>query len=222
MRTRKPCPGCGREVHSRSADKVCDDCARAILKWAEHVAKIKATPDNSMVLLKGRYHWYPMFYFGGPRQHVDELDELRADLARFFEELGERLCADVLDWPDAREEKPEALFPAPDVRKPLKRGENYAEMVSYPSSKGENSYHDKTGVIDRRNLELLRGLWDRTARFTDLAYIAGVQDGKNLLLQLATGEMSPQDFQEQDIKLGKARQNAAYLHSKLKAGRSKP
>jgi hypothetical protein len=59
-------------------------------------------------------------------------------------------------------------------------------------------------------------LWDSAARFTDLAYTGGVQDGKNLLLQLATGEMSPQDFQESDMRLAEAKQDAIYMHHKLK------
>jgi hypothetical protein len=202
-------------VRSRPADKVCDDCARAISKWGEHLATTKAQPDKRMVLLKGQYHWYPMFYFG-EQGHSNELDEMRTDLAKFFEELGERLCSDILEWPDVRGEKPDDLFPVPDVRKPLKHGEKYAERVIYPASEGDKSYHDKTGLIDRRNLELLRGLWDRTARFAHVAYTEGVLVGQNLLLQLATGEMSPQDLQEHDIRIARERQNASYLHSKLR------
>jgi hypothetical protein len=184
--------------------------------WPKHLATIKAAENKSAITLKGQAHWYPQFYFGGPRCRINELDELRRQLSELFEELGERLCSDILDWPDARGEKPEELFPIPDVRKPLKKGANYAERIPYPCSKGEHSYHDKTGLIDSRNLELLRGLWDSAARFTDLAYTGGVQDGKNLLLQLATGEMSPQDFQESDMRLAEAKQDAIYMHHKLK------
>lgn len=215
MRTRKPCPGCGKEVHRRSADKVCDDCARSIKMWAEHLATVKAAENKARVNLKGQAHWYPQFYFSGPHVHINEIGEIRRELSELFEELGERLCSDILDWPDARGEKPEELYPIPDVRKSLKKGENYAERVSYPCSKGGNSFRDKTGLIDSRNLELLRALWDRTARFTEFAYLGGVKDGKNLLLQLATGEMSPQDFQENDMRIAKGTQNAIYLQAKL-------
>jgi hypothetical protein len=216
MKTRKPCPGCGQVIHGREAEKVCVDCRRAIDSWNKHIATIKAAPDQCMVLLKGVYHWYPMFYFGGPRCSIFELDEMRGELAEFFEELATRLCSHIVEWQDARGEKPEELFPVPDVRKPLKTGQNYAEPVGYPATHGESSYHDKTGLIDRRNLELLRGLWDRTARFTDLAYIAGLTDGRNLLLQLSSGALSVDDLQEHDVKVARDRQNAAYLHRKLK------
>ena len=67
-------------------------------------------------------------------------------------------------------------------------------------------------------MELIRGLWDRTARFADLAYTGGVQDGKNLLLQLASGEMSQQDFAEYDVRLAKKRQEATVLHEVMKGG----
>src|SRR5580692_13157413 len=102
-RTIKPCPGCGKQEYHRAADKVCSRCALAIQNWAEHVAKTNADPDLTDVKLLGAPHWYPGFYFGGPRHPVEGFDETRRELSRLFWELGERCCTEAFDWKDAPE-----------------------------------------------------------------------------------------------------------------------
>jgi hypothetical protein len=189
--------------------------------WGEHLAGIKEAEDTSPVGLKEMAHWYPEFYFGGPATQIDELDDLRRDLSRAFAELGRRLCINILEWQDSRTLKPEPLFPIPEVREPARKGEKFGARVDYPCNKdGSPSHDDETGMINTRNLELLRTLWDATARFTHLAYLGGLQDGKNLLVQMAHGELSPQDFQARDIEIAKEMQSARYLHQQLSSRRA--
>ena len=144
-RTTKACPGCGLVDRGRPADKVCSRCAHALEQWDKHVAAVNAEKVLATVRLKGAYHWYPMFYFGGPHCHLDGLSELRDGLAQDLEELGERCCVESLDWKDFDYEQREAaeyLFLVPEVRLPKKKGERDGERVGYPAS-DSSPYRDR-------------------------------------------------------------------------------
>jgi hypothetical protein len=219
--TKAPCPGCGARDKTRHADKVCDDCAHAIKNWSQHVAEVNANKELATVQLKSAHHWYPGFYFGGPNCHIENFDEARGELSRLFCELGELACVEKFDWndePRRKDDDPDIpyLFSKPVVRLPKVRGENYARPADYPSSEGSSCYHSLYGKIDRRLLEVIQSLWDYTARFAEMAYLGGVQDGRNLLLQLSSGQLSSEELQKKDMSLAKDVQNAKYLHSKLR------
>jgi len=159
-----------------------------------------------------------MFYFGGPHARIDGFDAVRTELAQLFEEAGTRACVEIFDWKDTpfeQRENSQDLYARPDVRHPKKKGEAYGERAEYPTSEGGPSYHDQYGKIDARMLELLRLLWDRTARFAEMSYIGGLQDGRNLLLQLSSGQLSTGDLDKQDLRIARKRQNAAFLQRKL-------
>lgn len=219
MRTSKPCPGCGEVDHSRPADKVCAECAAAIASWNQHIARVKVDSDKVAVSIRSCYHWYPMFYFG---EHgtSNELGELRTGLAKLFAELGERICGELLKWPATADLNPERLYSDPRVRR-ASHGYPEGELISYPTSNGDGSSGESVGMADRRTVEILRALWDHTARFAHAAYLNGVAEGRNLLLQLSTGAMSPQRFQEDDLNLARKTQDAKYLHQEMKKRRRK-
>lgn len=202
----------------RAAAEVCGGCRRAIEEWGKHVAAVNADRTLATVRLTGAYHWYSMFCFGGPRCHMEGFYEVRDALAQEFEELGERCCVDKLSWQDApwADGDIEALYFKPEVRRPVKRGEHYGEPVGHPTSDAVPSYQDQYGKIDARVLELLRALWDHTARFAEMAYLGGVTDGRNLLAQMAAGQLSGEELQKEDVRLAKRVQNAGYLHRALK------
>lgn len=215
--TRKPCPGCGEVDRCRPADAVCSKCAQAIKNWNAYKERLES-PGAEMVTvgLKGAYHWYPMFYFGD-RSHCDELSELRETLARAFPELGEGLCEDVVPekaWDYT------ALFPDMQYKVPdpdHKKGTPGPQTLDYPCSKGGTSCGvEKYGLIRKDRLELLRKLWDATARFTELAYLTGLKEGKDLLKQLASGGITVAELQEEDRKIGERVQNARKLHRAMK------
>jgi hypothetical protein len=226
-RTLKACPGCGAKNTARRVDQVCEDCAHAIRCWNEHVAATNARPDLATVRLKGAYHWYPMFYGSGPREEVEGFTETRDELGRLFAELGELSCISKFHWKDSprrRDDEPECefLFVRPVVRRPPKKGRHYGEQAVYPASEGSACSNPLYGKMNSRTLEVIRLLWDRTARFAEMAYLGGVQDGRNLLLQLSSGALSIDDLQKWDMNLARERQNAKYLYLKLKRRRTQP
>jgi hypothetical protein len=220
--TKAPCPGCGKTDSTRHADSVCGECARAIKNWSEHVAKVNADKTLATVKLKGAWHWYPGFYFGGPQAQIEGFSETREELHKLFCELGELACEEKFDWKDqpcsGDEDAPKIayLFERPDVRYPKKKTEHYARPAEYPASEGSSCFQTVYGKLDSRLLDVIRLLWDHTARFAELAYLGGLQDGKNLLLQMASGQLSSDDLQKKDLALARDVQNAAFLHKKLK------
>lgn len=216
MAARKPCPVCGQRDYQRKPEMPCHDCLEKMRKWDEYTARVNQQKETATVMLKGAYHWYPGFYFGGPHHKLEGFDETRTELHKLFAELGELACTEKLDWKDNRIEGAASLFTRPDVRYPKQKGEPYAKPAQYPTSDGEPSYHDLYGKIDARLLEVIRLLWDHTARFAEMAYLCGIQDGRDILFQLSSGQMSGGDFEERDMDIAKRVQNAEYLHSKLK------
>lgn len=225
-RTSKPCPGCGKSDRYRTADKVCKDCDHAIKSWGEHVANVNADKKLATVILKREWHWNPGFYYGGPRQEPEGFSETRRSLGQLFWELGELSCAEKFESCDAPDEahldksNTTYLYKRPDIRFPLKKGEQYPERCDYPASEGDGgSYNALYGRIETKLLETIQALWDHTARFAQMSYLGGLMDGKNLLLQLSSGEISPEKFNEKDIEIAKRVQKSGFLHQKL--GRKK-
>lgn len=208
-RTTKPCPGCGKIDRYRAADKVCDACANAIKKWNEHVEKVKTIPGVATVRLSEAYHWQPMFYFGGHCHGVEGLSETRDELAKLFKELAELACIDTLDSSDGW-----TLENTPFVYSvPVFKGEK--AHLNYPTSNGSGGYSAPYGKMPKRLLDVIRALFDRTARFTEMAYLGGLQDGQDVLYQMTSGQISPANLQEQEIRLAKQIQNSAALHHRL-------
>lgn len=217
--TRKPCPGCGKSDRQRRVDEVCHDCATAIKNWNAYVTRVKDSPEGVHVTLKGAIHWYPRLY-SLPHRTNKELDEVRHDLDTLFPAFGEHLCSERLSWGDSRGVEALEMFPARDVRRPLEKGQQYRERVLYPVYKGEGSNRESVALIDKASLEFLQALFDRTARYGHLSYLAGVADGRDLLMQLAAGEITGAELAERDMRLAKQTQDARYLHEALTNGDS--
>ena len=215
MRSRKPCPGCGEVVRFRAADSVCSACEKAIKNWNAYAERL-ASPGAGMVTvgMKGAYHWYPQFYFGGPNTTNDELDDLRSTLAETFAEFGNALCVDVVpeeSWSHG------SLFPHPEVENPKwKSGTSDPRLLRYPCSDGSRGGCMSYGSIRKDHLDMLRKLWDATARFAHIAWLSGLQDGRDLLKQLAQGDITSDELQEKDVRIASAVQNAKRLHEAVK------
>lgn len=215
-RQKKPCPGCGAVDRERKAEEVCTDCAHAIKKWREHIASVQERKDLTTVGLKGASHWYPQFYFGGPRASIEGLSETRSEIGKLFWELGRVISVTALDWKDIRPTDVLPLYFRPDVREPLKKGASHRERIDYPASDGSGGGCETYGKIETRALDILRKLWDHAARFAEMAYFGGVQDGRDIIFQMARGEMSVSELQEADVRLARDIQNSGKLHQKMK------
>jgi hypothetical protein len=215
-RTRKPCPGCAKVVSSRDADKVCHECKRAIDSWHAHVEKANSSTELETVRLKSAWHWYPGFYYGGPYHCVEGFEQTRDEMSRLFWELPELVCTEKLDWKDGRRKGDDKDYPfvyeKPKTVFLPKRGSRFGDPVEYPTSDGSGDYNATYGKIPKRLLEVIQALFDRTARFAEMSYLGGFQDGKDLLVQLGNGELTPSKIGEQDIRLAKKIQDSAYLH----------
>ena len=197
------CEGCGEVCTGRSADKVCRDCQHSIDEWRKHLRETKADRTFSTVCLKGAYHWYPLFYFGGPRITIDGFNETRDQLGILFARLGELSCKEKLSWEDMRGENPPSLFERPDS--------------DYPASEGSPCYRPVYGKIDQELLTVIRSLWDHTARFAEMAYLGGVYDGRDILFQLSSGQISTTQMQDRDMKLACKLQSTAARYRRLAA-----
>lgn len=219
--TKKPCPGCGQSNTGRAADKVCDKCRHAIDSWNQHVSKAHGDPSLETVLLKGAPHWYPEFYFGHTCS-MPELSQVRSEISQLFFALGELICVEQFGWRDAPE----------DCRTRRAEGEysylfnvglykdSKGKRLGYPASSGSSTYDRVYGKIPGKLLLVVRRLWDRVARFAELAYLSGLTDGRDILLQLSSGEMSVQEFQEKDIELCRRKQNAVLLNQHINSKES--
>jgi hypothetical protein len=215
-RTTKPCPGCQKVVPSREADGVCHECERILKSHYERVNRINADPDLVTARVSTTSHWYPCFYYSGPRARIEGFSETRDELAKLFCELAQLCVVEKMDWLDCRHEGKDEypfVYTKPNVFHPAKPGESYGKPVQYPSSDG-GSHEAYFGKFPKCLLAVIQTLWDRTARFAEMSYLGGLQDGRNFLLQLSSGDLSVSDVSEQDASIAKHIQDSAYLHKK--------
>ena len=194
--TRKPCPGCVAVKRARKADEVCAACAATLKGWKAHVESLQEQSTKGecvFVLLPERDYAWPGFYFGGPRAHIPGFDELRDTLLGLMHRLSHRMC-EVLPEGTHPVHKAEKLFQPPDR--------------DFPMSEGQHGWWTVLARIYPADLELLRGLWSTVAQFVHVSYMGGREDGRNLLLEMASGEISSQDFAAKDLKMAKQVQEA--------------
>jgi len=194
--TKKPCPGCGQVDRSRKADEVCSACSAAIQGWDKHVEslRVQATAGEcEFVRLSEMPYAWPSFYFGGgPRCHLPGFDDMREKLTDVLHNLSHRMCEPIpgntyLGQTSQLIEKPEYDFPMSD---------------------GMHGWFSIVARVSKTDLKLLRDLWFTTAEFAHLCFLAGREDGRNLLLEIASGEISPQEFAQADVKIAEQIQKA--------------
>ena len=193
--TKNPCPGCGAVKRNRKADAVCDDCAAAIEGWNKHVESLRAQAavgECAFVRISEMPYAWPSFYFGGgPRCHLSGFDEMRDKLTEVLHDLSHRLCEPV---PGQYMSDTPQLIEKPGH--------------DFPMSDGQHGWFSIVARVAKVDLKLLRDLWYTTAQFAHLCFLAGREDGRNLLLDLASGEMSSQDFAQADVKIAEQIQEA--------------
>lgn len=141
---------------------------------------------------------------------INGLNQTRDELAKLFKELAELCSSDILDPVEGYEPDITHVYIVPQIRN--EKGDRFLE---YPTSQGSGGYRSPYAKIPKRLLEVIRALFDRTARFSEMAYLGGLQDGRDVLYQMASGQMSPQDVNEHEVRTAQKIQNAAKLHRKL-------
>lgn len=225
MRTRKPCPGCGEVDRYRHADSVCSKCEKGLEEWREHVKRqrslIERSRSRKLVALAGAEHWWPGFYYGGPRCHIEGLDETRKGLRKLFDDLAKLVCEPVPSNYSAGQDVG-WLYHAEEVGDPeSKRKPKYRPYLDYPCSRSISS-SSEYALIDPELAKVLQQLWDHVARFTHMGYLGGVEDGRDLLMQLASGAMSTDKLAEEDVQRAKRIQVAGHLSRALRVKACKP
>lgn len=223
MRTRKPCPGCGEADRYRHADSVCSECKEALKEYGAYEARVKVQierGDKRLVSVADCAHWWPGFYYGGPCCRLDGFDETRDGLRELFDQLAKLVCEPLPKgyYPgDARAKAHKQLYRPEVVLDPdSPRDPHYRPRLHYPSSDSEHGGWS-CALVDPALADVLQGLWDHVARFAHMSYLGGVQDGRNLLLQLASGGLSTDDLAEEDMNRAKEVQTAGRLAHALKA-----
>lgn len=204
----------------RSADDVCANCRRDLGNWAKHVerqaALAKRGGTRKMVRLVEYPHWWPGFYYGGPHHHMEGLDETRRGVQELFDRIAKLVSDPVPNgWRVNSSEEAEALYHKQKIQDPQPSpGATYRPILDYPCSDGQSAEH--YALVDRDLAEALQQLWDHVARFLHMSYLGGVEDGRNLLLQLVSGGMSTDKLAEVDMRRAKEMQTAKHLAKALK------
>jgi hypothetical protein len=176
--TVEPCPGCGKD-HKRKKEKVCDECENAIAKWNAHVANQAELGEEKPYIMNGRSHALPYIQYEGEGRQYGHPDRepLRS---RFFE------LSMLLSTPsDATyQDKPERLWPH-------ERMKTTYRMDDY------NVYRNMKPVIAK----LLGDLYFEVNETVQTAHAKGVAEGKNLLLSLAGGHITNDEFNKEAARL---------------------
>jgi hypothetical protein len=173
-----PCPGCGKD-HKRPKDKVCDVCEDAITKWNAHVANQAELGEEKPYAMNARAHSLPYIQFEGEGRAYGHSD--REPLRSRFFELSMLLSTPSdATWTD----KPERLWPN-ERMKATYRMDDY--LV----------YRNMKPAIAK----LLGDLYFEVGDAVQMAHRKGVEEGKNLLLSLASGHITNDEFNTKAARL---------------------
>jgi hypothetical protein len=183
-RTTKPCPGCGAVDRYRPADKVCTTCAKTLADVAKiraEAEQLRATVAASLVAeTKPRNLYVPEKGYGilhGNRMSdSDEYFDLR--------------------------DKTVAMFLALLAPLDRRRVDQWLSNGSLPGS-GEYARHDRQGCVEATDagVEAAKVWWKSLTAFSQACYGAGVEDGRDLLGQLAAGLMTADQVTDRAFEL---------------------
>jgi len=188
MRTRKPCPAC-HEVHpGRAADEVCYECKKLLedgRKARQASARNIQYEDRVFVHVPRHRHWFPSFYHG-TADRDDTLRDLMADLIRLVtrEEVIEHrpASAEYLTGPEFSIHQ-------------IDRSQHF--LPRYAGWEDDSSAPARTA--SREAVALIRGLYTAIGESRERAYKTGRAHGQNLLLQLASGDLTVKEFNERSM-----------------------
>lgn len=172
--TVEPCPGCGGDT-VRKKDKVCGACAEKIEKWESYQASQSKLGETTAYAMNERAYALPYVPYETEGRETSSRDPIRE---RFFD------LSMLMSSPSEAtyKDKPPSLWPHEQLN----------------ASRNEwRIYRDIKPEIAR----LLGELFYEVAITTTSAYRKGVSDGKNLLLSLASGKITNDEFNNTAARL---------------------
>lgn len=189
----KPCPGCGATGEYRLVDQVCNECWRVLKATRKHEEYIAAAlkEGRELVVLphNGSWHWWPRFYQGNSSTS-NENRESRDTLGHALAELS-TLVGELTTAQDTRQAS-------------LLTHEGYSIYgVGHRGSRdcwqGTTIYDqsDSNGALylfNPRVAELFRVIYDAIGRSLELTDADGRRAGNNLLMELANGGLTIDEF----------------------------
>lgn len=173
-RTRKPCPACGEVCQFRPAAEVCGGC-KGLLKDGDKYRKLAKQAKNKPYGIPQSAHSLPYIKYAS-RGFGDDVDHQRNFQQALFSLLGD------IGGPLPTN--------APWNEKPLLVG--YSREYS-----GSATVMLRTSVAD-----LLRDMYEAVQGMTVHAYNEGHSRGSNMMMGLASGEVSVNDFNEATLNRG--------------------
>lgn len=186
--TYDPCPGCGGGPTSymgRPKDRVCDVCREALDKWAAYKANASAKADERVYVTQERDYGFPHI-----SHEVETRDAqghrlgygIRSPLHALHMLLSSPL-AEPTDWQEIKARGDEAYTYRPS--RDSGYGSGFATYRRFPVAVAE--------VLR----ELHAGIMDSMAH----AHAQGANAGRNLLLSLASGRITNDQFNESAARL---------------------
>lgn len=175
--TKTPCPGCGTVDHHRPANAVCQSCRQKL----DRVAEIEA--ENQQLRA----------------QVAETLSAETAPYVIYLPDSGYGIAQGRLAKSDAYStfaKATAAMFKT--MTAPLARGrvERWPGTVPVRYEYGtrtlteNHAEHYGWAELTKDGAEAARAWWKAMAAMVQAHYGAGVEDGRDLLVQLATGEMT--------------------------------
>lgn len=160
----KPCPGCGEVVEWRPADQLCQACKVLLARARAMAAELSRKPDEVAVTFSSTPHLNKSIRVHGDSFAVRTGEQLRKALVTIALQMSRRDFGDAEVWFDL-----------------LGRTEyGYAAGGAY--------------LMPRVMAEAVRDLRGLIATAIEQSYAAGRADGNNLLVRLAQGDLSPNDY----------------------------
>lgn len=170
-RSKAPCPLCKESHWNRDVNKLCNSCQREIERLREF--------EKHNIAARGpmKLFWaasWPHFTYHGTMED-------REILSRSFSKL---------------------LFLLGQKPPTNERGGRYGHplLPSERKDKVSELAADKLLAFHPEVAQTIQEVFDATNRLTDANYRAGIEEGKNVIYQLATGGMSLKELQEHDIQ----------------------
>ena len=165
----KPCPGCGKVVSGRKPDEVCFLCREKLAKYDKLAAALGKTENDVRVVYDDWCHLNGKVLWTYD-EHNGEFEGWLHRLVQAFS----RPDTTKVTLDDIREGRTPTVVP----------------VLGQSSGSGKPRH----ALLPKPLVELIIEIRQLIPAIVKSRYEAGKRDGQNLLLQLASGELSQRDF----------------------------
>jgi hypothetical protein len=185
--TIKPCPGCG-STNERPQNKVCDNCEKLILLGKDYL-KMQEDLKNNKDNIPAYIDTWGSNAFYLKKAHFDLEDRLGEKLGKLLQEL-----ALLISIPMPNEYTKFSLYPDSKMH-----AYNYPKKEEIKIFETRNGAQAKHIMFDnKRKADILNELRDTIEKALEEVEKAGIEYGKNVLLQLNKGDITLKDFEEEE------------------------